>query len=92
MRHRPGAVITVTLVFYCYSGAKEHTHQEGKESNLNWAKILYMNMIKFISSDQTRKCCLHRITMYVCSNQGKVLLQENGRGKSSERLESPQKK
>lgn len=55
-------LVTVTLVFYCI----------GKKNNLNWAKILYMNTIKLISSDKTRKQCLHRITLCVSRNQGKV--------------------
>lgn len=46
-------------------------YQGGKENNLNWAKTLYVNTIKVISGAKTRKICLHRITLYVSSYQGK---------------------
>lgn len=45
----------------------------GEENNLNWAKTLYVNTIKVISGAKTRKICLHRITLYVSSYQGKGL-------------------
>lgn len=40
MRCRPGAFVTVTLVFYCYSEAKEFTYQGGKEKQPELGKNL----------------------------------------------------
>lgn len=61
------------LVFHCYSGEGIYVWGGGEENNLNWAKTLYVNTIKVISGAKTRKICLHRITLYVSSYQGKGL-------------------
>lgn len=87
MRCRPGAFVTVTLVFYCYSEAKEFTYQGGKENNLTWAKTLYVNTIKVISGVKLEKSACTGLLCMSAATRATVLLPGKGSGETSDRLE-----